>query len=490
MSVVLTIAGVNRTSNLESGSISMSSRLNARDRAGFTIITTAAWRPSIGEEVWITDGGTRVFGGTIDAMTEQLVTTNGLTLAIDVDCVSYDALMDRRIIAEAYENATLRTIVLGIITNYFGSEGINTTNVATGPTIAKVLFNYQTGAEAFNLLAELSGYNWWIDPNKNLYFQDRGTIIAPFSLTSTSGNFRSITVESSRTDYRNRQYVRAGVGLTSTITETHKGDAIGSPLVGKRAFLLSYPCGTEPVITIGTTPTPTVIAPGEIGIREVEINMKWYWQLGSPVVNQAAEVNGVAQAPVADGVTVQIQYRGQYPILVSAQDDVAIAQRVAVEGGSGFYDDIVEDSDISSETSATERAYGLLRRYARIQRRATVTTNDTGLRAGQLVTLDITQHSLTGQWLVESVDTMDFNGRSVHYRVVLLDGEALGGWQQFFGAIVRSARKLEYKENEVILLVRSVNDGSLATDSLTYTTAAPAAPLVDTALVGYSELTS
>ena len=486
MSVVLTIAGINRTGFLEAGSISMQSRLNGRDRAGFTVITNAAWRPSIGQEVWITDAGTRVFGGTIDAMAEELVTTNGSTLAIDVDCVSYDSLMDRRIIAEAYESQTLGFIVNDIITKYFASEGLNTANVSTGPTIAKVFFNYQNGAEAFNLLSEVSGYNWWIDANKNLYFQDRGTIVAPFSLTSTSGNFRSVIVESTRTDYRNRQYVRAGVGLTATITETHKGDAIGSPLVGKRAFLLSYPAGTEPTISVGGVAIPV----GEIGIREVELNMKWYWQLGSAVVNQAPEVLGVAQAPVADGVTVQISYRGQYPILVSAQDDVAIAQRIAVEGGTGVYDDIVEDSDISSETSATERAYGLLRRYARIQRRATVTTNATGLRAGQLVTLNITQHGLTGQWLVESVDTMDFNGQSVHYRVVLLDGEALGGWQQFFGAIIRSARKLEYKDNEVILLVRSVNDRTAYVDSQSYTTAAPTAPLVDTALVGFSELTS
>ena len=84
----------------------------------------------------------------------------------------------------------------------------------------------------------------------------------------------------------------------------------------------------------------------------------------------------------------------------------------------------------------------------------------------------------------------DFNGQRVEYQATLLDGEAVGGWQGFFGALSRQARKIEFKENEVVLLLRQATEQVAMTDTNSYTTAAPATPLADFAICGYSELTS
>lgn len=417
----------------------------------------------------------RVFGGSIETTLEQLAVTNGSTLLIDCDCVSFDALADRRLVARAYDSPTqtLSTVVNDIITQDFSGEGINTANVATGPTLSKLIFSYTHANEAFDLLAELTGYSWWIDAYKNLYFADRSTIEAPYTLSTSSANFRSIAVESTRVDYRNRQYVRAGLGLTASRTESLVGDGT------RKSFTLAYPVGAVPTsITVGGVGKT-------LGIREVDSGKDWYWQAGSPVVNQDPSA-----AAVGAGVTITVQYQGQYPIIVAAQDDAALTDRATVEGGSGIYDEVIDEPSIADVDSATDRANGLLRRYARIPRKANIVTTTAGLRAGQLVTVDITQHGLTGSWLVESVGIRDFNGQRVEYQATLLDGEAVGGWQGFFGALSRQARKIEFKENEVVLLLRQQSEQVAITDTNSYTTAAPATPLADFAICGYSELTS
>jgi len=417
----------------------------------------------------------RIFGGSIESMREEVVVNQGVGLIYDIDCVSYDALADRRIIARSYESPTqtLSTIVNDIITQDFSGEGIDTANVATGPVIAKTIFNYTHGNTVFDQLAELTGYSWWIDPYKKLYFVDRSTVSAPYTLSTASANFMSVVVEHLRQDYRNRQYIKAGLGLTSARTENLVGDGT------RKSFTLAYPVGKVPTsITVGGVSKT-------IGIREVESGKDWYWQAGSPVINQDA-----GAAAVGSGTAIAVTYQGQYPILVAAQDDLQVAGRASIEGGSGYYDEIQDEPDISDVDTASDRARALLRRYARINRKIQLRTVTAGLRAGQLATVDITQHGLTGSWLVESVSIRDFNGQRVEYSATLLDGEAVGGWQGFFGALSNQARKLEFRENEVILLLRQATEQVGITDSSSYTTAAPTAPLADVAICGFSELTS
>jgi hypothetical protein len=454
---------------------------NTRTMADDELIAASDGDYSAVTHLWTLDNtlaGTeaqRIFGGSIESMREELLVNQGYHLVFDVDCVSHDALADRRIIARSYESPTqtLSTIVNDIITQDFAGDGIDTTNVATGPAIGKVIFNYSHANTVFDQLAELTGYSWWIDAYKKLYFVDRATITAPYSLTSASANFRSVNVEHLRQDYRNRQYIKAGLGLTSSRTENFVGDGT------RKSFTLAYPVGKVPTsITVGGVAKT-------IGIREVDSGYDWYWQSGSPVINQ--DSGAVA---VGAGVAIAVQYQGQYPILVAAQDDAQVSTRSSVEGGSGYYDEIQDEPDINDTTSASDRANALLRRYARINRKVNLNTVTAGLRAGQLVDVDITQHALTGSWLVESVSVRDYTGRDVEYSATLLDGEAIGGWQGFFGALSNNARKLEFRENEVILLLRTASEQVGLTDSSSYTTAAPTAPLADFAICGFSELTS
>lgn len=417
----------------------------------------------------------RVFGGTIESFDEMLTIGGQTSLEHNIRGVSWDALMDNRLVARAYDTPgqTLRDIVLSIIANEYPAEGINTDNVTTFGEIQPVKFNYDKASEAFDILCELSGCSWWIDPYKRLYFAERAQILCPLNFLESAPNWRSISVERTRTEYRNRQYIKAGMGLTPVRTEYFVGDGT------RKSFTLAYPAGKEPnPITVGAVVKT-------VGIREVESGKNWYWQKNSPVINQDD-----GDPAVGAGVAIAVTYQGQYPILVSATDDVQLLQRASIEGGSGQYDHIEDEPNIDTVEAAQDRAYGLLRKYARIFQKATIATMSSGVRAGELTTLDIPTHGLAGQWLVEQTSIRDFNGQRVEYSMRVLDGESVGGWQGFFGALKRQARKVEFQDNEVILLLRSQPDTVSIADSVSVSTAAPTAPLVGIAICGYSELTS
>jgi hypothetical protein len=68
----------------------------------------------------------------------------------------------------------------------------------TGPAIEKLVFNYIPASQAFDDIAELVGYIWYIDYEKRLHFTPKDRNAAPFGLTETSQNWRNLKITESR----------------------------------------------------------------------------------------------------------------------------------------------------------------------------------------------------------------------------------------------------------------------------------------------------
>lgn len=469
MALTLTIAAVSRTSMLEVGSLSVSDNLNGRSTATFSLLdTSGAWRPVVGSEVILLNGATRLFAGTIDSFDEEILMGSS-ALAFEVSCVDYNALPGRHLVARAYEAQTLGAIVADIVTQDLAGEGITTTYVQTGPTIEKAIFNYNTAEEAFNNLAEISGYVWWIDYNKVLHFCTRDTNAAPFALTSSSANFRKLKVTRTREDYRNKQYVRAGYDLTDSRVEAFKGDGTN------KTFVASLPIGKAPTLVTVAGASKT------IGIRGLDTGKDFYWSKGDRELTQDD-----GAAAVGAGVAVALTYQGMFPILLAATSESQVAAMKAVEGGTGVYESIRDEPNIDTEAMATQDADALLRKYARIPKIIAFETDTDGLAAGQLITVTIPAHGLAGSFLIESVQARDINGKTVQYSVKALDGEALGGWDAFFRALALAGRKYVIRENEVVILLRAITETVTFTDVVSFVSAAPESR-ADFALTDFSE---
>lgn len=456
--IQIIIDGVDRTNLLRVGSFRVFSQVQARDTCNFNLVSIdASYRPELGFEVWVLESGNRIFGGFIERMDEVLTISGNASLSFDIDCVSYDGLMNNRIVNKTYANNTsLYTIVNDIITTYFAGDGITVTNVTNpGPSIERISFVYQSAAECFSILTDVTGYTWWVDPNKNLYFVDRQSSYSTVNFYETNPHWMTITVERARERYRNRQYLRGSYALTPTRIEKFSG-------TGKdKTFQTTYPIWQEPTIKVATVAKT-------VGIRDVETGKDWYWNKRSKTISQ----DDGPVSPIGAGVELEVTYVGMYPVVVQVQDDNEILERADVENNSGFYDALEDNNDIETSDSAIERAKSLLKRHGKLGQRMTVRTLQSGLKAGQMTLVSIPTHGLTGEWLIESVATSDFNGQTLQYTATLLDGDAVGGWEGFFAITPRRFNQVDAPENEVLLLAREQSETLTINDTMTYATAA------------------
>lgn len=279
-------------------SIKANRRLNGRDLLRFKLEQRGSGDPGldVGDEIGLYLGSTftdpnLLFAGTVDRISqtdENLQPGSQHYRTFQYEVADFNQVTDRFLVAESYSSQTLGAIVTDIVTTYLSGESVTTNNVTTGPTIERAVFPYVSVRDVFDELSERTGYIWWIDATKDLHFVNRTSNDAPFDLTSSNQPFQSLTVERNRSQYRNRQLVRAGQDLTDQRTESFDGDG------QTRTFVTGFPVGEAPTIDVdGTSKT--------VGIRGVDQGKDFYWQKES---NQITQDDG--DAPLVSGDTLNI----------------------------------------------------------------------------------------------------------------------------------------------------------------------------------------
>jgi len=471
MSVTLEIAGVDKTSLLRINTINKQDVLNQRTTCSFRLVdTTASYRPQIGQSAVLKLNGTKIFGGIISNLNEASLHRSILWLAYDVVCVAYDQLFDRRRVAEIYENETVENVIFDIVDNFVTGESITTASVNASVSITKAIFNYRKASDCLDELAELIGYSWYVDFDKDLNFFERSANTAPFALTDTSGNYRNIQVIKNIDDYRNTQYVRAGQDITDPRTENFVGDD------ARRSWTLKYPVAKVPsAITVGTSSQT-------VGIFGVETGKDFYWNKGEKQIVQDDSGTTLSSTDNLD-----ITYQGLFPIIVQAIKDTEISDRATIEGGSGIYEDVQDELNIDVDDYAEERAVSLLRKYGEIQTRVEFETDTYGLKAGQLISITNTIHNLNETFLISNVYMSDLTQEIMRYQVTALSGEKIGGWVDFFKKMTQQQQQFVIRENEVLLRLRQFKDNLKSVETFSASSAAPLTR-VGTAIVGFSEV--
>jgi len=447
------------------GSFSVSGRLGSRTVCSFTLIDSPPGTVDIevGEEVIATDASaTRIFAGTVDSIAETYDLTDQVR-TIDVNCVDYSQIADRHLVAYAYDltdasaNWKAGEIIRDVVDRFWrdGSvlEDIDTSHVADGPEIEKAVFNYLPASQVFDELAELTGYVWYIDYDKNLYFIDSTMNAAPFGLTTTGGQWRDLSISSNREMYRNKQYIRAGVAQTEERTDT-----VITTAADQRLLEFPYPVGSASAITEGGTPKT-------LGVKGFDEGKDYYWSYNSTIVEAAV-------AP-GNAVSVALTYTGLFPILLSERDESEILERRTIEGGTGVYSAIYDDPQINVRAMATAKALALLRRYGTIPQVVSFQTYGAGLRPGQLLSIDIPGYDLSGNYLIESVDLNDYGGVLNRYDVSAVSGEPLGDWLDWFSRISRQGQKFRLYDEDIVNVLEYPTEGLIFEDAATETHGQP-----------------
>lgn len=428
---------------LVKGSGIVNQRLEERSTASFTVIDKlGSLSFERGQTVSLYNASDElIFGGVIDTPRKVAVSPSG-GLYHDLQCMDWHYASDKRLVIASYTATNAGTIATALHTDYLDGEGVTIGEIQAGPELVEVVFNYISVSEAFDALAELTGYTWFIDEQKRLFFIDRATYSAPWDWSTSTpkpqGSMASLSEGNPM--YRNRQWVRGGTGLTTLRTEDRLGDG------SNQAFTMDYPLGTTPTVTEDGGPFL------DIGIRGIDTGKDYYWNKGDRTVT--AEV-----APGA-GVVVQVKYQGQYPLISMASDEGQRIARQAIEGGSGYVDNIIDEGYHESGASSQASSSAKLLIYARDAAKYNYQTTRSGLKPGQIQTVNYPLLGLNdAEMLIESV-TMTSRGEALEiYDVTAIVGPVTGSWAKFFSTLLRrQTAMLRVGDSQLLVLLQESED--------------------------------
>jgi hypothetical protein len=185
------IGGVGRDCQIEQRSLKVKKNLTSKvDTVSFTMLDDGdtSNRPVEGQQIDIFEYATttKIFSGEINKIVQNEDATGNLIFKFKITGTDYTKRLNKRLITESYTNEKAGDIIKDFIGIYFPE--FTTINVEDGPTIASIEFNYITGLNALKKVAKQAGYDWFVDPTKDIHFFLPSTNYAPYSLTEIYNN--------------------------------------------------------------------------------------------------------------------------------------------------------------------------------------------------------------------------------------------------------------------------------------------------------------
>lgn len=461
------IKGIDRTNRVRKGSIEIEDAINERSTARLQIVDkTMSLEFTDGEPIQIYDDtASLIFAGFL-LYPKKYVPISDNAAFYDLEAVDNHQIADRWLVAKTYLNTSAQDIANDLYYTYLEPEGVTIGEIngvslfpSTALYPADDLYPFEstvileqatfprvgTVADAMNELAEITGYQWYIDYDKKFYFAPRTFFEAPFSIGDSSA-ILNIQVKQDRSQYRNRQYIRGGLSQTDAITlerPTPLPDGVS------RTFILRFPVAEQPRIFINSVE----ITASDIGINGIDSGKKYYYTYNSNTIIQDS-----TETVLTASDNIQITYKGLVALALVAENPAGIAERAGVEGGTGIYERIDVNEAISSRQEALDVANGKLTKYTKILRELTYDTFTPGLSAGQLQNINLTRYGISStDFLIDNIKVAELEGSDrLIYTVHAIDGETFGGWQKFYRELLRQNLKMSIRENELLVILSTI----------------------------------
>jgi hypothetical protein len=417
--------------------------------------------PGEGSEVIFKDGSRFLFAGYISRITPE-ETGEGQLFKYDVEASDYSYILNNKIARRSYESDTLVDIVTDLMDTYVDAAyGFDLTNVATGPTISSITFDHISIRKCFEKLQKLTGYVWYVDYEKNLFFHAPSATAAPETITDSSDNFEEISIALDTSQVRNSVIVigsENGEQDSNTTTETFTGDG------ATRSWELAAKPSQVVSIKINT-----VTKQFSLDVNERDTDVFVYSFSG-----QSFRLTDAQTTPVGGGTpdSIEIIYYGRIPIITKEIDPVSIAYFAARDGGDGTYEYTLKEASISSKEEATERALQELAEFAdplvNAQFRTRTSLLDPGsvFTPGQVLTVNLPTHGIDDDtaFLIQEVTiTMveDATGDTEYLYNVRFGGKMVGV-QEFLESL--AAEEGDVTDAELILTIESTSDSFITDD--------------------------
>lgn len=418
--IVFTIAGENRTDNVESFSIT--DTINSQvDTLDFTVEKAPGdtFVPALNDEVIVTRDGTRIFGGIITTISDQLVGAD--TLRFTINAIDYAFLLNRKLVTARYTDQTIEDIIADIISVY--APDFTVSGVVANITVASIAFNRITVSECLRKLADLVNYNWYVDYFKDVHFFATNGEAAPFDVVDGVFIQDSLKISRDLSQIRNRIIVQGGDVPSAARTVSVAGNGETT------TFSTQYKFATLPTVLVdGVAQTVGVDFLDDDG------SFDCMWDFNQKYLRFTA--GNIPPAPTAPDVT-NIDITGQplTPIIVNLPSAVSIDEY-------GEYEFAITDDSIASEDQAIERAFAELRAYSASIAEGSFETYQPGLRSGQVVRIADPLRGLDENFVVQKVQYDFLSPDDTYggvYNVTVATAKTVG--------IITVLQKLLLKEN-------------------------------------------
>jgi hypothetical protein len=351
--------------------------------------------PGVDEEIVVTEDGSKLFGGYI--INSHLKKEGEVFYSIQA--TDYTRGLDRQLVVESYQDKTDKFIIEDIVGRYCQGEGISTTNVTEDVTFSKINFNYLQPSECFRKICQLTGRSWYLDFDKDLHYFASDNEVAPFNITEAENRYSGLNIKKTNTNIRNRVYVRGGTFLSDTVTIKQVAD------------------GEQTVFYLPHKPHDITVTEGvnskTVGIKNID-SLDDYDYL----VSYQEKYVETDAAPAASTV-MTFTFKYDVPILVAVEDKDSIED-------NGMFEYLITDNEIETEDDARDRAKAELTDYAETIIDGEFTTRTDGFRAGQYLTVNLSEYGINDDYLIRRVTAKSQGGGTFEYRVALASAESVG----------------------------------------------------------------
>lgn len=421
--------------------------------AEFTIVTTIGNQPQERSPVEIQKDG-KIFAGRITKV--QPVRLDGTSFSFLIECSDYTIDLQNELVVEEYTDKTPYYIINDIFVTKGYVVGITINNVInSGLEVAGVQFNYKTVQQCLEKLAELTGWDWYVDYDKDLHFFPENTESAPIELTDNITTFENLNMDFDKTQIKNRIYIRGGFYLSSTYTQDNY-----TAFAGQTEFYFKY-SPHDILVTVDTVEKT-------VGIENIDAPGGHHF-----LMNFAEKLLKADTITFIGGEVVVIQYKYEIPLVVMVEDVSSQNLIKAIEGGSskGIIQDVIVDDEITDLETARDRGKAELLKYKDSLVTGSFETFTAGFRSGQRLHIDLTDRNIDQYFLIRKVTAEMVGGNQIKYTVEF--ATLLLGLNQLLMKLLDESKKTVEREDEVLDRLRTIYESIGVTESMTATQIIP-----------------
>jgi hypothetical protein len=399
--------------------------------------------PHLGDTIYLKYNGALIFGGTCTG--KQTVISGGVLQRIHLICQDWGFMFDSKVVHKTYQNMDPQDIVKDIVAT-FAPAGFTTTNVKKGNfLVASMKFNYEQATKAIESLAKQIGWDWYIDPNKDVhfFFATTGTGSselnpAPFNIDDTGGNilWPTLNVDISIANLKNSIYVIGGTMFRPNDEFTTRDRY--TTVAGQFVYSLAYPYdGT----TLGTTLKVTLDGVAQsIGIdgQTDPATVNVLYNAGSGGGAQGGSPFIKFTTDPGSGHIVNVHGNASLPIVAHLTNPASITSY-------GRFEDTIIDKQIKSVQEAQARADAELIQFDHPVYDVKFSTLVYGLAIGQTIKLNSAKFGFGTtpyQLLIRRVEAVGYSPTELIFHV-----EALGSDNVTFNDIMMTLLQQSLSQN-------------------------------------------